>query len=251
MRGVEERGSGPAGPRDGGRQDPGAPGRPGTRASLSPALLRALVPALWQALPWRVPAAAGGWGLVLLGAVRWAGWTPGEGEAAVLLRCVALSGALGLAFLFDDPARHTTATTPLGRPLRAGLRLALVAPLVALWWTAALLLVPGPNHPPLGPATLEAAAMAAAALALASAAVRFTDAAAVGKATAIRLAATAAVVVLVPERWGLSAAPGETWWEATQVRWAVVLGVTAAATALCTPEPLRRRSIRLGPSGAA
>ncbi|MFF8972503.1 ABC transporter [Streptomyces sp. NPDC014995] len=194
---------------------------------------------------------AGGLGLALAGAVRLVGRAPGEELGAVLLRFVALSGALGLAFLLDDPARHTTATTPLGRSLRAGLRLALVVPLVALWWTAALLLIPEPNRPPLGPATLEAAAMAAAALALASAAVRFTDTAEVGKGTAIRLGAAALVVVLVPERWGLSAVPGEPWWEATQVRWAVVLGATVAATALCTPEPLRRRPAHLDLSGGA
>ncbi|CAM5648862.1 ABC transporter [Streptomyces aurantiogriseus] len=213
---------------------------------LTPALLRSLVVPVWQSLPWRALAVAGGLGLLFAAAARLPEQGPGEDPGLFLLRLVALTGALGLAFLLDDPARNTTETTPLGRPLRAGLRVVLVAPLAVLWWTTALLLIPGPTRPPLGPVTLEAAAMAASALALATAAVRFTDAGEVGKATAVWLGITAAVAVLVPERWGLSAVPGEPWWEATQVRWAVVLGVTVAATALCTPEPLRRRSVKLG-----
>ncbi|MEU0677288.1 ABC transporter [Streptomyces sp. NPDC006172] len=173
---------------------------------------------------------------------RWPAEAPGEEGGLMLLRLIALTGAVGLAFLLDDPARHTTATTPLGRPLRAGLRLALAVPLVALWWAAVLLVVPESARPPLGPVTLEAAATAVAAVALASAAVRFSDRAEVGKGAALWLVGAAVLTVLVPARWGLSTLPGQPWWEETQLRWAAVLAVTLAATALCTPEPLRRRS---------
>ncbi|RZU14890.1 hypothetical protein EV567_3872 [Streptomyces sp. BK239] len=159
----------------------------------------------------------------------------------MLLRLVALTGALGLAFLLDDPARHTTATTPLGRPLRAGLRLAMAVPLAALWWTAVLLAVPASSRPPLGPVTLEAAATAVAAVALASAAIRFSDRAEVGKGTALLLGAAAVLTALVPARWGLLTLPGQPWWEEAQMRWAAVLAVMLASAALCTPEPLRRR----------
>ncbi|MEV6180804.1 ABC transporter [Streptomyces sp. NPDC052015] len=228
----------------------GTSGLPGAGRMLGPALLRSLVPSLWRTLPWRALGVAGGSGLLLAAALRWEERAPGEGSTLGVLRLIALSGALGLAFLLDDPARHTTATTPVGRPLRAGLRLALVAPLLALWWATTLLLIPGQARPPLGPATLEAAAVAATALALATVAVRFTDAAEVGRATVLRLGVAAALVLLVPERWGLSAVPGEPWWEATQARWTVVLGVTVAATALGTPEPLRRRAGFFSPSGA-
>ncbi|MFF3503524.1 ABC transporter [Streptomyces sp. NPDC003247] len=212
----------------------------------APALLRSLLPLVWRTLPWRALAVAGGLGLLPAVAVRLRERAPGEEMGLVLLRLVALSGALGLAFLMDDPARRTTGTTPLGRPLRAGLRLALAAPLAALWWTTALLLIPAPTRPPLGPVTVEAAATAASALALATVAVRFTSAAEVGRRTAVRLGTAAALVVLVPARWGLSAMPGEPWWEATQMRWALLLAVTVATTAVCTPEPLRRRSPRFG-----
>ncbi|MFH8800288.1 ABC transporter [Streptomyces sp. NPDC017936] len=258
MRGVEKdtyrregrptgRVSGPGGPGTGVRTDGRGVLTPaGDKAVLTSALLRSLAPCLWRTLPWRALGAAGGTGLLLAAVVRWKEWAPGDGSTLGIVRLIALSGALGLAFLLDDPARHTTATTPLGRPLRAGLRLALVAPLTALWWTAALLLIPGPIRPPLGTATLEAAAVAASAVALATLTVRFTDVAEAGRATAVRLGVVTAVALLVPQRWGLSAVPGEPWWEATQVRWAVLLGVALTATALCTPEPLRRRPVRFG-----
>ncbi|MFJ8946580.1 ABC transporter [Streptomyces sp. NPDC102395] len=196
---------------------------------------------MWRSLPRRAPAAAGGTGLLLAASTRWPAEAPGEEGGLMLLRLIALTGAVGLAFLLDDPARHTTATTPLGRPLRAGLRLAMAVPLAALWWTAVLFAVPASARPPLGPVTLEAAATAVAAVALASAAIRFSDRAEVGKGTALCLGAAAVLTALVPARWGLLALPGQPWWEETQTRWAAVLAVMLASAALCTPEPLRRR----------
>lgn len=219
-------------------------------------LLRSLLPPVWRALPWRALTAAGGLGLLLAGTTRLPDHAPDAALGLLVLRLTALTGALGLAFLLDDPARNTTATTPVGRPRRTVLRLAVVAPLTALWWAAALLLIPAPTRPALGPATLEAAGMTCAALALATIAVRFTPTAEVGRGAAIRLAAVAAVAVLVPNRWGLLATSQDPYWVATQVRWAVVLGSTLAVSALWTPEPLRgprrrgsgrRGSGRIGP----
>jgi hypothetical protein len=195
-------------------------------------------------------AAAGGLGLLLAGSARWAQQAPGEDSGLLLLRLTALTGALGLAHVLDDPARHTTVTSPLGRPLRTGLRLALVAPLAALWWTAALFLLPDPTRPPLGRTTLEAAAMATCALALATVTVRFTDGPKAGRPAAIWLGVAAALVALIPDRWGLTAAPWDPWGEATQLRWALVLGVTMLASTVYTAEPLRRRSVRHRRSGA-
>ncbi|MCX4763161.1 ABC transporter [Streptomyces sp. NBC_01275] len=218
---------------------------------------------MWRSLPWRALAGAGALGLLLAGTTRLPDRAPGDGLGWFVLRLTALAGALGLAFLLDDPARNTSATTPFARPARTVLRLVLITPLTVLWWTAAVLLIPAPTRPPLGPATLEAAAMAALALALATTAVRFTDTAETGRGTATWLTIAAAVTVLVPERWGLLGLPGEPYWVATQVRWAAVLGVTAALSALWTPEPLRglflrglstrglspRRSASFSPSG--
>ncbi|MEV4227632.1 ABC transporter [Streptomyces bobili] len=257
--------TGPEDPAYGGRPTPadrhGPPATAGSRPTpadrhsppatirRSRALLRSLAPPVWRSLPWVALTAAGGLGLLFAASTRLPDQTPGAEVGLTVLRVTALSGGVGLAFLLDDPARHTTAASPLGRPYRAGLRLAMATPLLALWWTAVLLLLPGPTRPPLGPVTLEALATAAFAIALATATVRFTDGAEVGKRAAISLGAAAALAVLVPARWGLLTLPADRWWEETHVRWAVLLAVTLTSTALCVPEPLRRRPVRLSPSG--
>ncbi|KUN80261.1 ABC transporter [Streptomyces griseoruber] len=199
---------------------------------------------VWRTLPRRALTIAGAVGLLLAASTRLPDHAPGAGPGLFVLRLTALSGALGLAFLLDDPARNTSATTPVARPLRTVLRLAMALPLTALWWTTALLLVPSPTRPPLLPVTLQAAATTAAALALATVAVRFTDSPEVGRSTAICLLTGAAVAVLTPNRWGLLATPADPWWEPTQLRWAAVLGVTLAVCALWTPEPLGQGLLR-------
>ena len=68
-----------------------------------------------RTLPWRAVAAGGGLGLVIAGVQRFAGGEPDARAALLLLRSAILAYALGLAFLLDDPARHTTATVPVRR----------------------------------------------------------------------------------------------------------------------------------------
>ncbi|MFF3330195.1 ABC transporter [Streptomyces sp. NPDC002888] len=212
-------------------------------------LLRVLVPPVCRALPWRALAVAGGLGLLLAGSTRLPDRTPSPETGLAVLRIVALAGVLGLAFLLDDPARHTTTGVPVRRPVRAGLRLALVAPLAALWWTAALFLIPAGSRPPAAFLTLEALGLAACALALPAIAIRFTREAEPGRGTAFWLGIATLAVGLVPDRWGLFLAEGTPQWGPAHVRWAVLLGVAAAMWAMSLPEPLRRRSIRLSPSG--
>ncbi|MFJ3671916.1 ABC transporter [Streptomyces sp. NPDC090106] len=194
-----------------------------------------LLPVL-RSSPWRVIGAAGAIGLLIASVPRMSG----DADAFLalqLLRVAALAFALGLAFLLDDPARHTTATVPTRRPLRQALRLALVVPLAAVWWTGALLLVPAPVRPPVGDLTLEAAACLAFALAAAAVAVRFGGAAEPGQAVAGAVL-TAAVLapLLVPERWALLVAPQDARWDGAHDRWAAVLVAAAAVWAACGPE---------------
>jgi fluoroquinolone transport system permease protein len=174
--------------------------------------------------------------------VRLSDRAPDPELGRLVLRLTALTGALGLAFLLDDPARRTTAATPVGRAFRAALRLALAAPVAALWWTAAVLLVPAPGRPDLAPGTVEAAATACAALALATLAVRFTQAAEVGNGAVVQLGAVAGVTLLVPDRWGLPGTQADPWWQATQLRWAAVPALTLTACVAATREPVRRRA---------
>lgn len=128
-----------------------------------------------RTLPWRAVAAGGGLGLVIAGVQRFAGGEPDAWAALVLLRSAILAHALGLAFLLDDPARHTTAAVPVRRPVRTALRLGYAVALTALWWTALLLLVPSEVRPPVGDITLEAATACALALAIGALAPRLTD----------------------------------------------------------------------------
>ncbi|MFJ3497174.1 ABC transporter [Streptomyces sp. NPDC086091] len=212
--------------------------RPGTPPPLTRSLLRALLPPLWRSQPRRAPITAGALGLLLAASTRLPDHAPDQDLGLLVLRLAALSGAIGLAFLLDDPARHTTVTSPLGRPLRAGLRLASAVPMAALWWTAALLLVPAPTRPPWPALTLEALGMAAAALALAAAAVRFTDRAEVGRRAATHLGVAALAALLLPARWGLLTDPQNPWWTTTHTHWSLALATATLATTLCIPEPL-------------
>lgn len=205
-------------------------------------MIRALLRPVWRTLPRTALAACGGLGLLLAGIPRLLSGEPDPWLCVNLLRGAALVLGVGLAFLLDDPARHTTAPVPARRPLRGGLRMALVAPGAALWWTLALLLVPEQARPPAGALTLEAAAIAVTALAAASAAVRFTDRAEPGTAVATGLLLTAMTVstLLLPERWALLVAVKDPHWDDAHERWAVILVVAALLCAVCCTEPARR-----------
>ena len=161
----------------------------------------------------------------------------------------ALAFAVGLAFLLDDPARNVTAAVPTRRAVWIGLRAALVVPLAALCWAAALLLVPGRIRPPAGGLTVEAAALGVLALTGAVAAVRFAEEPRPGAAVARTSAAGAVLVALLaaplPERWALFVAADSPGWAVAHQRWAVLLALTLTAGAVLLPEPLRRHRLRV------
>ncbi|MEV6198046.1 ABC transporter [Streptomyces sp. NPDC051920] len=218
--------------------------RPTKTAGPPPAhvVARALVRPVWRGLPrWAVLTGAV-LGLVLAGSSRTVSEEPDPWLCLTLLRAAALAFGLGLAFLLDDPARHTTATVPTRRPVRTGLRLALVVPLMAVCWTAALFLVPAEGRPPTGAITLEGAAIMVLALTSALVAVRHSTAAEPGLAISAGLVgAFFAAAVLLPERWELFVGPSDPHWDDAHRRWAVVLVVAAVAGACSLGEPLRRR----------
>ncbi|MER6127056.1 ABC transporter [Streptomyces sp. NPDC001795] len=206
--------------------------------------VRALLPPVWRTLPWRVLGAAGGLGPVLAGAGRLMPRAGGTTHGLMVLRTGALALALGLAFLLDDPARHTTAVVPTRRVVRTGLRMALVAPLAALSWTAALLLVPGEMRPPVGAVTLEVATLIALALTGAMAAVRFTDEPRPGGAVTVSLLAGTVFALLLPGRWELFSEVDASDWAAAHQRWAALLTLTLPVGAALLPEPIRRYRAR-------
>ncbi|MFI8303583.1 ABC transporter [Streptomyces sp. NPDC085927] len=208
----------------------------------APGVSRALLRPVVRTLPWRALGVAGGLGLLFAAGPRLMGEDTTGRPALNALRLSAVVFALGAAFLLDDSARHTTAVVPTRRAVRHTLRLALVVPVAALWWTAALLLVPADVRPPAGGVTLEAAATLALALAGAAFAVRRSDGTRPGQAVAGALFATAVLASLLwPERWALFVAPDDERWAAAHDRWAVLLCAALAVWAVCGAEPVRRR----------
>ncbi|MET8078834.1 ABC transporter [Streptomyces sp. NPDC005303] len=199
-----------------------------------------LVVAVARTVPWRAVGAAAVVGLLVAGLPRLLSRSPDDWLGLNLLRAAALVFALGLAFLLDDPARRLTAPVPTRRWVRSGLRVALVAPVAALWWAAALALLPGRARPPLGAITLEAAATAVLALAAAALAVRFTDEPEPGPSVAAGVLTLALLApLLLPARWELFVPVGAPDWEAAHLRWAVVLAGAVLLGAACAVEPVR------------
>ncbi|MEU7471424.1 ABC transporter [Streptomyces sp. NPDC044984] len=205
------------------------------------ALLRPTV----RTMPWRAVAAAGTLGL-LLAAVPGLMGDQATGRLALnALRASAVAFALGAAFVLDDPARHTTAAVPTRRAVRHGLRVLLVVPVAAVWWTAALLLVPGPVRPPAAGITLEAATALALALAGAALAIHRGDGARPGQAVAGSLLVGSVLgPLLTPGSWALFTAPDDARWAAAHDRWAVLLCAVVVVGAACATEPGRRLTRR-------
>lgn len=207
-----------------------------------------LVGPVLRALPRRALGAGAAAGLLLAALPRLLSAHPDPWTALLLLRGAALAFALGLTFLLDDPSRHVTAAVPTRRMVRGALRTALIAPLAALWWTAAVLLIPAQVRPPIGDITLEAAAAAVVALAASATAIRLTEEAEPGQRVAITLLATSmAAALFSPDHWGLLTVPASKNWAPGHDHWALILIGAAMVWAACGPEPVRRR--RLMPVG--
>ncbi|WP_328835650.1 ABC transporter [Streptomyces europaeiscabiei] len=200
-----------------------------------------------RSLPWT--AFATGWALGLaVACVPVAFSTDLPAEVAVnLLRAAALCGVVGLAFVLDDPARHTTGVPPVPRPLRQGVRAAVVLPAVAAWWAAVLGVVRAGAGAeewaalPWGAVTVEAGALCALALALAAATVRFSELSVPGPVVAgAALALPMTAAVLLPDRFALFVPPGAPRWDDAHVLWAGALATVLALWLVCAPEPRRR-----------
>jgi len=206
------------------------------------ATVRVLLVPLARTMPWRTLGAAGAAGLLVAAAPRLLGDEPSDWPVLNMLRAAALALAVGLAFLLDDPARHTTTPVPVRRPVRQLLRALLVVPFTALFWTAAVLLVPAAVRPPVGAVTLEAATTFALALALSAAAVRFREEPRPGAGvTAALLTGAVLSPLLLPDRWALIVAVQDERWAAAHERWGVLLAAASVVWGMCGMEPLRRR----------
>jgi hypothetical protein len=192
-------------------------------------LLTSLIPATWKTLPW--PALAGGTlpGPLLAAVPAIASTRIPPPGFTTLLRLAALAGALGVAYLLDDPARTTTSVVPVPRWLRWCLRATLTAVPVTAWWAGTLLVAwLGMDHAvrtgmPFTTVSLEAVTMLTLAAAL-SAAVSRRRNVTHGSTIAIPvLLALAALFALAPRSLALVVSPADPRWTHVHQAWAILL----------------------------
>ena len=153
-----------------------------------------------------------------------------------LVRLAAACGALGVAFLLDDPADRSTPTVPVPRLARDLARIAVAVPAIAVWWVAILRLAP--RHPPAAALTLETATLLTVAVALAAAARRRVPGDGAGVVAAPAVLGLVAVIWFLPRLVALVVAPGDPHWTAAHYRWAVLLAAGATAFLWAGHEPV-------------
>lgn len=175
------------------------------------------------------------------------------GEALVSLRLAALSLAVGLAFVLDDPSEEMTAPAPVSLLARRAVRIALTLPGALVWWLGLLGLARSASYGdvslPAGPLLIEVVALAAVALGGSAVGGRLLADRLGGPAGAAAAALAAIAVSALP--WGrplvvqIPGAPGyaSSWW------WAI-LWCGVAALVMGSTTPWRVRRARRGPVAA-
>lgn len=196
-----------------------------------------------------------------LGAVRWqpslgaAGlaalllaWKAGDlaepGTGMMVLRGVAALLALGAAFLLDDAAADTLASSPTSLAWRRWSRLLVVAVLAGVPWVLGVAWV-DPRAPglPVAGLTVEFAALLALALVSAAGIARWTDTREPGIVAAPLTLGLMLAVARLPERWALLVGPGPAWEDAHQ-RWTLLAVAAVGLLLWCGRDPARRPPVR-------
>jgi hypothetical protein len=207
-----------------------------------------LVPALLvptaRTVGWAAPLAGFALSLGLLALAVRPGLELPAGRLVLWLRLAMTVGALGCAFLLDDPSEPTTEGVAGSLLLRRSLRVALLLPATAAWWVGVVWRVQAvhPGLPlPVAALTLEAAALLAVTVALAAAGSRLAPERRGGVVAAPALLALTSAAFLLPAQVTLYAPPGSAAWEGAHRRWALLLGLALAAFALASRDPAHRR----------
>jgi fluoroquinolone transport system permease protein len=167
------------------------------------------------------------------------------GEILVSLRLAALSLAVGLAFVLDDPSEEMTAPAPVSLLARRAVRIALTLPGALVWWLGLFAVARSASYVdvplPAGPLLIEVAALAAAALGGSALGGRYLADRLGGPAGAAAAVLAAIAVSVLP--WGrplvvqIPGAPGygSSWWWA--MLWCGLVALVAGST---TPWRVRR-----------
>lgn len=165
---------------------------------------------------------------------------------AVLLRLGMACAAVGLAFLFDDPAKPTIATAPVPAWHGIAVRTLAAAAAMTAWWAAAITITlagaegDSADPLPLPGLAVEAAALAAVAVAAAVVAWRFAPRGSASPAAAPAVLVVVGVLAFAPPWAAVFVLVGSPDWTVAHQRLAALLAVclTAAAGAAL---PLTRR----------
>jgi hypothetical protein len=146
-----------------------------------------------------------------------------DAQLTSLTRIAALGGALGAAFLLDDPSGRSTRTVPTARLARYTVRVVLAGPAVALWWAGTLVVARRGAHLPAAALTLEAATLLAVALAVSAVAQRRSTDGNTSVVAAPAVLLFTAVAFALPQPVELIVRPADPGWTASHHRWAIVL----------------------------
>ena len=145
---------------------------PATRVGRQLRLIPPLLVPTARAVAWWPPLAAFTVSLGLLALAVRPGSVLEAEELVQWLRIAIVTGALGCAFLLDDPSEPTTEGVAGSLLLRRALRVALLLPATAAWWVAVVWRIRA-VYPavslPIAAFTLEVAALLAVTMALAAA----------------------------------------------------------------------------------
>ena len=197
-----------------------------------------------RAVGWAAPLAGFALSLGLLALAVRPGLELPAGRLVLWLRLAMTAGALGCAFLLDDPSEPTTEGVAGSLLLRRSLRVALLLPATAAWWAAVVWRVQAvhPGLPlPVAALTLEAAALLAVTVALAAAGSHLAPERRGGVVAAPALLALTSAGFLLPARVALYAEPGSAAWDGAHRRWALLLGLALATFAAASSDPAHRR----------
>lgn len=173
--------------------------------------------------------------------------TLGPDNLAVLLRLGMACAAVGLAFLFDDPAKPSTATVPA--PAWHGLAVRTTAAVAAMtvWWAAVVAATlagaqdGAGDRLPLPGLTLEAATLGAAAVAAAVVTWRLTPRGIASPAAAPAVLVVLAALAFAPRRAAVFVTVASPDWTAAHQRMAVALAACLVVTAAAATLPSRPR----------
>jgi fluoroquinolone transport system permease protein len=217
---------------------------PARRLSRQLRLVPPLLVPTARAVGWAAPLAGFALSLGLLALAVRPGLELPAGRLVLWLRLAMTVGALGCAFLLDDPSEPTTEGVAGSLLLRRTLRVALLLPATAAWWVGVVWRVRAvhPGLPlPVAALTLEAAALLAVTVALAAAGSRLAPERRGGVVAAPALLALTSAGFLLPARVALYAQPGSAAWDGAHRRWALLLGLALVAFSAASRDPAHRR----------